>query len=163
MIDDRAVEAAAPMADLAALIERLEKLTGPSKEVNWLIADQFGMVPEHSIREIGFDYEWFRHPGEFVLWKALDAEGRSVTYWLAPEYTASLDAVIALIERELPGWRIEMRIGEWPPHYPGGVVLWNNDTKAKTSVFGIAAKGATPAIALMIALLRSKPNGGDNG
>ena len=153
------------MADHVALIARLEALTGPDREVDALLWAHFD---GRTVRELDgmLLARSSRRPNDECIIGFVDPGKLSSNVTARepiPNVTASLDAVIALVERELPGWRIEMRIGEWPPHYPGGVVLWNNDTKAKTSVFGIAAKGATPAIALMIALLRSKPNGGDNG
>lgn len=123
------------MADLAALIERLEKLTCPDREVDDLIgAAVFRTEPV----------------GPFSPGSKVDKR--------LPRYTASLDAVIALVERELPGWH--WNVGEFPT--VRAQLAQPVETKFGPGI-GIRADttGATPAIALCLALLRAK--GGDNG
>ena len=61
------------MTTLTSLRERVEKATGPDREIDV---------------EIFFELDW-------------TGQGDART---APEYTSSIDAVVALIERELPGW-----------------------------------------------------------
>lgn len=65
---------------LPALIEKLRGLKGPDREVDAMIAGIFTSVddPRYAAFESGRDYP--------------------------DTYTASLDAVVDLIERELPGW-----------------------------------------------------------
>ena len=68
------------MTDLAQLLARIEAATGPDREVDaamWLT-----FVEKHML-------------GQKI---DLDMIGR----W--PAYTASIDAIVALIERALPGW-----------------------------------------------------------
>lgn len=65
------------MTDLAVLddlIERLEKAGGPDRELDIALTKQFIAGKQ------------YRHPD------------------LAPPYTTSLDAAVALVERVLPGW-----------------------------------------------------------
>ena len=129
MIDDRAV------ADLAALIERLEKLTSPDREVDDLIgAAVFRTEPV----------------GPFSPGSKVDKR--------LPRYTASLDAVIALVERELPGmaWTLGQNV-----HHRYWVASLNrlNDEGAPESIAW--GQSNQPVIALLLALLRAK--GGDNG
>lgn len=136
---------------LSDLIERVGHLTGPSAEADWLVAAHLGDVPEHSIREIGWDYDWYRRPNEFTLWRAKDSEGRSVEYWSAPRVTASLDAAVAFTERLLPGWTIA---GIGQDDRKG----WHAELREgfRTSYSTVKLAGAPrPAIALVLATLRA--------
>lgn len=94
-----------PPQHAPAIGSGLEGAKEGSRKLDWSIAGHFDEIPKHSVREIGFDYEWFRHPDEYVLWKATDSEGRSVDLWTPPPVTTSLDAALELLERKLPGWR----------------------------------------------------------
>jgi len=135
------------MADHAALIERLEKLTGPDREVNEAIYKHFN--PEYA------DFVQGRgglvHPGD-------GEDVRVLSSVRAPYYTASLDAVIALVERELPGmaWTLGQNV-----HHRYWVASLNrlNDEGAPESIAW--GQSNQPVIALLLALLRAK--GGDNG
>lgn len=131
------------------LIKALESAEGPSRELDWGIADLFGEVPEHTIREIGFDYDWFRRPNEYALWKATDSEGRQVDFWQPPAVTASVDAAIALCERVLSDAEFLYGFGKIAggPH----ARIW-----AGTDDDGSPVKGANLAIALVIATLKAK-------
>ena len=83
-------------AGLLSLAERCERAAIGTRELDWLIADALGEIPQHSIRTIGFDYAWYRKPDEFALWKAADSEGRSVDLWQPVERSTSLDAATSL-------------------------------------------------------------------
>lgn len=115
------------MSDVRELIERLEKLEGPSREVDAAIADVFDPW-DHGSR-------WPFSPGS-KMDRAL------------ARYTGSLDAIVGLIEQKLPG---------------EGIVLETHaGNRAGIGQSGrFPSKGATPAIALCIALLRAleKSNG----
>jgi len=85
------------MGDLRELIARLEKLEGPSREVDCTIAltlDGF------EIDERG-GYAYRDPDGN------LNMSGNAKDM-LVPRYTASLDGAIALCERVLPGWSINL-------------------------------------------------------
>lgn len=128
---------------LASLIAEVEKLTGPNYEI------------ERRVTEVTGYPNVYRQPDGTIPHNA--------TF---PAFTASLDAVVALIERELPGWK-------WHIHnYPAAMICrdWNDDD---APVFRSARDGwkparhtsferwepepkaATHAIALLLAFLRA--------
>jgi len=142
------------MSQIAELIKRVEGLTGPDRETDarvWCLLNPGTVYKDH--------FEAYGRPRQTqVQYTEPPKRTRLVTGGHRPhadDWTASIDAVVALIERVLPGWRIEARIGQWPPHEPRRTVLWNNDTKQQSSVFGYSADAPTPALALLLALLRS--------
>jgi len=138
------------MADreaLVALAERVERVTGPDRELDWLIAEAVGEVPVHSIRTIGFDYDWYRKPDEWTLWRAKDSEGRSVETWTPKKRTASLDAAMTLVD-ENAFWRL----GNDPADFKATVT--SGDGRAVDFDFHHAV-AATPALALTAASLRA--------
>ncbi|WP_273771739.1 hypothetical protein [Brucella intermedia] len=139
------------------LITRLSKLDAPDREVDWLIADHFDEIPKHTIREIGWDYDWWRGPNEYSLKKAIDSEGRRIDTWYPNTYTASIDAAIALAERVLPGWK--WRVGRTEVFPNGWAYVHKYDPSNCDRIDEAACadgKAANPAIALLIALLRAK-------
>lgn len=141
------------MGDLSELIERVGKLTGPDRETDWLIAEHFGEVPPHRIMEIGWDYIWYRRPGEFVLWRPTDSEGRRVETWSPAAHTASLDAAIAFKERMLPGWFwLKRTWNEMSVYRPG-----DGDCEAVE----YASDHSIPAAALVLATLRALAASGE--
>lgn len=71
-------------ADIAALLERVRAATGPDREIDGEIAKLCG---------------WLKTPLDWI-----DNLGRKRN--LPPAFTASLDASVALIERELSGWSL---------------------------------------------------------
>jgi hypothetical protein len=137
---------------LEDLIERVEGATGASREIDWLISEHLGDVPEHRVIEIGWDYVWHRRPGEYTLWKALDGEGRSVTHWSPPAVTASLDAVLALCERVLSG-------AQWDLERDAGATVVSAAVYGPEPLHGFPARywavKETAALALLSALLRA--------
>lgn len=80
------------------LIERLEKATGPDRELDeaiWLAA-----IPGATRKNLMEEF-----PAEKPLWEYYDPEQRAYfRAGLIPAYTASTDAAVALVERCLPGW-----------------------------------------------------------
>jgi len=78
-------------AELQALLERVKAATGPDREIDRLIGET--LSAEYQPRNV------YRR-GHYI-------GNRPVLLRVArdyPRYTASLDAITALIERELPGW-----------------------------------------------------------
>lgn len=118
------------MNELQELLERVEKAEGPSKALDISISEAvLGGMPRY--------------------------DGDDCPEFLLP-YTASLDAAVALVEKMLPGWVIQ--IGVYPERNVAGV------TEPEREPFvGVTdqwprtwrAKGATPALALLAALLRA--------
>jgi hypothetical protein len=80
---------------LAELKERVSAATGPDRELDIAIALAFSRAPEGYTRAV-------QH-GTPMLWFWHEADHRA-PYWRTPEYTASLDAVMALVSAKLPGW-----------------------------------------------------------
>lgn len=82
------------MSDYAELLERVKAATGPDREVDAEIAMAAGV---HSrSRDGGRSKGWL-----------IEANG-GTNIWAnhPPAYTESMDAIVALIQQELPGWRI---------------------------------------------------------
>lgn len=130
----------------AELIEALEKAEGPSKQLDFDIAGVLGLVPNHTVREVGFDYDWYRSPDNYTLWKALDSEGRRVASWSAKPYTSSIDAALTLVP-DGALWGVD---NDTPGSYPYGAtryVAWCYGKDATSDV--------SPAIALCIAALKA--------
>jgi hypothetical protein len=69
-------------------------------------------------------------------------------YGAYPRLTNSLDATIALVERELPGW-------EWLRKSPGTMTVYDPDIPEKTWAVHYDARGATPPLALLTAMFRA--------
>lgn len=128
------------------LIATLEGLTEPSREVDALI---LAWSENRSVRyEDGNLLAKSKHApyDECVLgWIDPGKHDRNFTPQSEkqPRFTASLDAAIALVERVLPGW--DYIIG----HTNGGLTIYAQ-VGSREMYFG-----ATPAIALCIALLRA--------
>lgn len=99
---------------LTALQERLEKATGPDRALDlavqrWLYESGDGVLMPHNWS--AGDWITLGEDGEFVeVWRGNGPMSTGDRY--LPRYTADLNAVIALVERKLPGWRIE-NIAEW--------------------------------------------------
>lgn len=155
---------------MSDLIAKLEKLEGPDREVDAeIVFDAFASpVGKHKedggpigyiditdqpswnlgLRFPGKDREWFSACRKQIKGETLLIE-RDGSYVLmnslrVPELTASLDAAIALVERVLPGW-------DWGRDDDQRMYLYPPNTDECLS-----ARGATPAIALLIALLKAK-------
>jgi hypothetical protein len=80
----------------------------------------------------------------------------------SPNYTASLDAALALAERVLPG------VMWWLSHQAviDGVKYYHAEVSSETEIEGQSGYAATPALALCAAILRvqseARPTGEDS-
>jgi hypothetical protein len=111
------------MGEMTDLIERLEKATGPDVDLDEAIA--CFLAPPHP-----------RH-------------GKPVGMIYAPKYTASIDAALTLVPKDL-AWRVDVMTG-----LPGAIVCVPNAwVSHKTAPTHWA--GTTPAIALCIAALKAR-------
>ena len=81
------------MSGLVGLLERVMAAMGPDRELDADIArvGGYGRVAQ----------EWVRDRPEWFAW---EADSRSGPWIVLPDYTASVDASLALVERVLPGW-----------------------------------------------------------
>jgi hypothetical protein len=91
--------------DMLALADRVESLTGPDREVDWLIADALGEVPEHVIQgTVGTPYGWFRREDQWSLTRTKESDVYAgVESWSPKPRTASLDAAMSLVPE---GWSV---------------------------------------------------------
>jgi hypothetical protein len=146
------------MTDLSELLERVRNAKGPDREIDGDIAQAFEVAPSYlpRITDAGRSWLW----AEFVEPDTWDT-------WEAPEYTASIDAALALVERVLPSWTTDVHSGDataevcpigfrlvyWPADNKSGVELfyqpqWN----IEPPVIGEGC-GATTPLAIVEALL----------
>lgn len=139
---------------LRGLIERLEKLEGPDREID---AEINGL--SHGGRVHLVDLE----DGVVVWEKPIDGMWvrRILKLSRVPRYTASLDAAVALVERVLPGWSGVVDFGTespirradlYSPVKEMGEDEYGNPVEIRDDAGG---EGSTPAIALLIAALRA--------
>ena len=119
------------MTDLTELADRVEALEGPCREVDALIWDALGLVSESHCRL------WCRMDGRTDVTRAM-----FLAAW-SPEYTASLDAAMALVPvQSLDKVTIQTFGG------PGPMALVYPNERF--------CSAATPALALCAAALRAR-------
>ena len=133
---------------IPALIERLEALAGPDREIDWLIhrIDMGAWLDEHGYKRVGDGYVTETPP--------IHGTERCS----GPEYfTASLDCTVALIERVLPGceWTASnnARFRDKGPF--AEIVIVRPAGKS-----GYCGLGKTAPLAILIAMLKAKEAGG---
>lgn len=76
---------------LAEIRDMLDAATGPSREIDGSIARAFKLFPEYCL-------DGPELCGDAAAW----AGGGE--WWIAPRYSSSIDAALALVARLLPGW-----------------------------------------------------------
>jgi hypothetical protein len=147
------------MTDLLALASRVEGLTEPSKAMDRDIARIVGwhrVEPRHHRNVHG---GWIA-PEDFL---GVDSGGAPILDSLhgttihrdPPKLTASLDAVTALIAERLPGWSWSVSLSECGKH-SAALMGRSHPTNKNASSEQIGKPvGATPALALLAALLRA--------
>lgn len=142
------------MTDLSELLAKLEAAEGPSRELDADIAVEivgFFRAPA-KYEQDDFDYCYKDKDGTVIC----PGHGGDQ---LVPLYTASLDAIAALVEASLPplkhfsdqpseGWKF----GVYRLVLPGSWTAWIR----KHGEDGVDAKARTPALALCIALVKAK-------
>jgi hypothetical protein len=116
---------------------RVAALTGPSREVDCAIALDVGGWRCKSADDGTYwrrgDFSWTREDWEHP-----------------PAFTDSVDAVLGLIERKLPGWAWYVSRGSGVGILPSSAMVWNIDGDGPEEQFA-----PTPALALLLALLAS--------
>jgi hypothetical protein len=117
------------MVDLTSLIERVEKASGPDRELD--VAVDLALFPDHRIS------------GDHILDRM--GFGKPI-----PHYTASLDAVMALMP-DGHGWLVGN--GRTRPDEPlGGAQICSLDGKELVA----ESEASTPVLALLSAILRAR-------
>lgn len=139
------------MTDLTALIARVERLEGPDREVDCLVDALVRLRgPFVIVGPPTYDPpRFFCNPNPEIDWIGYDLLN------VSPHVTASLDAVVALAERVLPGWRWGVMTAVGPESRRGPFMATLDCPES--SGFGMNARDAhaTPALALLLALLRA--------
>lgn len=127
-----------PSNTIEELVGRVEAATGPDRELDLLIAQT--LVPDVVVLRRNDD----------------DTGNEPHTYW---EYTGSVDAALALAERVLPGWHwtvasLHTELGSaWADVASADWI----DNKPGHDAEHAEAGAATPALAIILATLRSLP------
>ena len=137
------------MSDLDALLERLEKATGPDRELDEAIMALFYTLDE---RHIGTTEGWDDDPDSFKPVKDRVWVDPATDKWVSTaafHFTASIDAALALVERVLPGWmHANGNCGE--QNMP-----WACITEPDEPCRDFSAGAPTEPLAILIALLRA--------
>lgn len=130
------------MADinkLRSLAHRLEKVTGPDREIDTDIAIMFKAIPKG-----------FLICNEGDAFQRYIAQHDIVEFWQAPAYTASIDAAVSLVERIAPEYC-------WTVDSNGGLCsakLFHDGDEGEDGWWDIGWHvGATPALAILRALV----------
>lgn len=122
--------------DLKGMLERVEAASGPDRDL------------DQEIATVLFDVEWRRAN---MYFRGVRRGTKEVLYnsvHRVPEFTANLQATMTLVERVLPGWNCSA-VKLTPEPCEGYV--WEPG-----HVGNIQGKSATPALALLAALLKAK-------
>lgn len=130
------------MAELSELIERVEKATGADRELDRDLHE--ALTGECVHRHTREEYCW----DNIVICNDCGKEHPSQKW---PWYTASLDAVVALVEKQRPGWACGVDSG------PKTKIAFVDPHDFADRIFGarFTAEGPTPALALLLAFLKS--------
>jgi hypothetical protein len=129
------------------LVARLEAATEGSRELDGLIATLFGWVFETRIPEFRSPKWW--PPGPLAMKDRTSAYAYAKAY--PPSVTTSLDAALALAERLWP--HVMWRIGHDPDDGSFKAELVTAQKPGDPPP--VSANGATPALALCIAILNA--------
>lgn len=140
------------MTDLQSLIERVEKATGPDREVDARLCATLRAFSESEHYKLVVT----RPPSSFSDWMVdcVLAPSGKVRSIVPPEYTASIDAALSLVSRALPGWGIEVSMSD-RQMWRAQVWRWFSETNDERGQW-LPCYSRTPALAIILALLRAK-------
>lgn len=137
------------MTELSDIIARLERATGPDRELDIRLWAEFDGRDLRTTDQGQFLAKRRRAPfdecsvGSF--WN-----GQTFAEIYVPRATLSLDVAVALLTRVLPGYRGDIDLCPFEPGDPCGARLF-----PPSSIMNIAGEAATPALALCIAICRA--------
>lgn len=120
--------------DLSELIERVEKCSGPDRELDRMIFALLSRGWSFPLRGAGLEE-----------WRA------AIEYGINTHYTSSLDAALALVEEKFPGCEISISRDATSPEWMADIC---DGRQAICS-----ENGPNPAVAVLSALLRALSNG----
>lgn len=148
------------MADLGALIARLEQATGPSREIDcYIYAEtlrkagddrQVTVIPPPTWNET----RYFFNPNPEIRWLGYDLLNNS------PKYTSSLDSALTLVPE---GWRLR-DLCQANPLMKADMalaVLAPNEEYDSSEESPLGVHLTSPAIALCIAALKARTEVGN--
>ena len=147
------------MSKWVELAERCEKATGPDREIDHEIYKLVGRVSLVDITYLRAHGQLVGHP-DFVRVTSDGSigptSGMSTGDFILNRYTESLDAITALIDRELPGfyWSAIVRATPLGKHTAEGVIS-NGELFMTGQHRGWNVFAYTPALALCAAFCRA--------
>lgn len=132
------------------LIKRLQKADGPDRELDAIICAQL-LAFNHPVKEWDVPFvakkinkghlnDWF------VVTRDVEFDAPGGYAFQVPEYTASLDATLALVAEALPGASVQM--------YIVSAVIGRAEIGFNRKVW--SGRHKSPAISLLIALLQTQ-------
>lgn len=137
--------------EIAELIAKLDRASGPDRELDAGIWEHLGLAPKYDNSKNNYGHWHYRGGGDYH-YSDDSPWGRNQ---LAPFYTSSIDAAMTLVPDGY-GWSVSQ---------PNATALASGLLKKNTPVtaevqHGIGSRyvvaGATPAIALCIAALKAR-------
>ena len=143
------------MTTLTNLIERVEAATGADRKIDAAICAALRIIPESERQpELAGDIE--ADGAAVVVWHK--AGSVRMLKYSPPDYTASLDAAIALVEKVLPDHGWFLRRDDTDANGRRAAPIYNAALLYPDALRVIAASGQrpTPALALCLALLKAK-------
>lgn len=144
------------MNDLGALLERVKAATGTDREIDrdLFLQLECELIPSHGIVTdwVSLGYRWM--PGD--RGRTYHRDGVPTDGTTGPEFTASIDAALALVERKLPGWdwSVVKHQGFEGPFFVARIAKTTPDEDGVTGYDAVIDHGAPLAIvaALLAAL-----------
>ena len=132
------------MTEMGSLIERARSATGPDRELD---ADIY-------LGLLGGEVQWRQANYTMEMYPVARRPSANhvggYEHEQVPLYTASIDAVLALVERCLPGWWVH-GLGKSPLHGLWWCTLYSLDAKKAVEV----EEFDTPPLAILSALLQA--------
>jgi hypothetical protein len=146
------------MTDLESLLARVEAAEGPDREIDALICAALHVLPAGEVcPPVAADtaVEWRAFEDGWVRLYATNGHVRDQHFLgrHADPFTASLDAALALCERVLPG--ADVSLFTLRSKRPEARVVTDYDEATDEIYVWEDADGATPALALLAALLKA--------
>lgn len=126
--------------DLTALLARVEAAEGPDREIDALLevlAQEKSERPDATSVSANDD-------GSVTTYSHGQKAGRYASH----DFTASLDAALALCSRVLPGWELELT-----SEHRDDAVIWR--VMLGDPLRGMDGESSTPALALLAAMLKA--------
>ena len=141
------------MSDLRELLKRVEAATGADRELDVRILAALLSDEQLTVKRSPFNGAWCAYRADGKLWETPSPFRQN------GEITASIDAALVLVERVLPGW--SWHIDSEFHGFPAYACLSSKESNGAEEPWLLEyethdAKGKTPPLAILAALLRAK-------